>query len=262
MPPIPHINVKEEPTIPEEHPPEKKVPLWKQKNFKYAVVAGLLLLVLVVWFTVNKFGRAADAAIKDKMMLKTAPAKPIVTPPATGAAIQNPATPPAAAANKPVAPTPGLSETQNAIAHAPVNAINKAKDVIGKREGSGQGRDAVGAITDGDKPALLAEKPAVVPPAASQPVAISSTIAPGVSATNDNISAAAEASPQFRSFVANAKISGVFQGDPPRVMINGRLARAGDTVEPGLVITFDSIDPDKKLILFKDKAGAIVTRRY
>jgi hypothetical protein len=83
-----------------------------------------------------------------------------------------------------------------------------------------------------------------------------------VTATNDNVSAAAEASPAFRSFVANAKIGGVFQGNPPRLLINGRTVRGGDTVDNSLSITFDSVDSDKKMILFKDKAGAVVTRRY
>ena len=244
--------------IPEEHPPEKKVPLWKQKYFKYAAIAALLLVVVVVRFAVNKFGGAAATAIPDKMAIKPAPPKSATTPPSTGAPAPKPATPPPTAANKPGQPTPGLSETQNAIARAPVNAINKAQSVIDARRNSGQSRDAVGAITDGETPAAAADKSAVPP----QTFATSSTIAPGVSATNDSVSAAAEASPAFRSFVANAKISGVFQGDPPRVMINGRLARAGDTVEVSLGVTFDSVDPDKKLILFKDKAGAIVTRRY
>jgi hypothetical protein len=258
-----------EPTIPEEHPPEKKVPLWKQKYFKYAVVAVLLLIGVGVKLALNSFSRPAGGAPNDKMTLKTEPPKPATTLPATGTPAPKPAalaavaaTPPPAPANKPGQPTPGLSETQNAIAHAPVNAINKAQSVIDARSNSGQSRETVGAITEGDQPAPPADKTAVITPTAPQTVATSSTIAPGVSATNDNVSAAAEASPAFRSFVANAKISGVFQGAPPRVMINGRLARAGDTVDSALAITFDGIDPDKKLILFKDKFGAVVTRRY
>ncbi len=256
MPPIPHIAATEEPVIPEENVPEKKVPLWKKKVFQSAVIAVLLLGGVAYWFM-----PATSGTLRDKMLLKTEPPKP-------GAPAANAAKPAGAAvtpapelANKPAQPTPGLSETQNAIAHAPVNAVNKAKDVITKREGSGQGRAAVGAITDGDSPAT--DKPAAAKPAAPQTVATSSTIAPGVSATNDNISAAAEASPAFRSFVANAKITGVFPtANPPRVLINGRTVRGGDVVDSALAITFDSLDPEKKLILFKDKAGAVVTRRY
>ena len=252
MPPIPHIAATEEPVIPEENVPEKKVPIWKKKVFQLGALAALLVLGGGGFFMFRK--PAAPPPLP-----KPAQPKPAATPvaPKAGAA----AAPAPELANKPAQSTPGLSPTQNAIAHAPVNAVNKAKDVIAKREGSGQGRDAVGAITDGDGSA--ADKPAATKPAAPQTVATSSTIAPGVSATNDNISAAAEASPAFRSFVANAKITGVFPtATPPRVLINGRTVRGGDVVENALAITFDSIDAEKKLILFKDKAGAIVTRRY
>ena len=98
----------------------------------------------------------------------------------------------------------------------------------------------------------------------SCPVTTSTSIAPGISATNADVGvgAGAEASPAFRSYVANAKVSGVFQGSPPRIMLNGRLVRGGEVIDGGLNITFDSIDADKKLLLFKDKSGATVTRRY
>lgn len=248
--------------MPEPGAPKTRVPFWKKRFFKYAVVVVLLVSFSVIKYVAGAFGRAAGDAIHDKIV-----AKPAATPPAAATvAASTPAAPAPvpALANKPAQPappTPGLSETQNLIAHAPVNAINKAKDVIAKREGSGQGRDAVGAITDGDAPAPPADKPAPHA-AAPQTVATSSSIAPGVSATNSEVMAASEASPAFRSFVANAKVNGVFQGATPRVMLNGRLTRAGDTVDTSLGITFDSIDPEKKTILFKDKSGAIVTRRY
>lgn len=242
--------MKEEPAIPEENVPAQKAPVWKTKKFQIGALAAVLVL--------------GGAFFAFKKLTAPPPPPPVVVKPkpaaAPAATAPKAAAPSPALANKPAQaqPTPGLSETQNAIAHAPVNAINKAKDVVGQREGSGQGRDAVGAITDGETPAA----PAVKSAAAPQPVATSSTIAPGVSATNDDVLAAAEASPAFRTFVANARISGVFQGNPARVMLNGRLARAGDVVDSGLGITFDSVDSDKKLILFKDKSGAVVTRRY
>ena len=161
---------------------------------------------------------------------------------------------PAPAAKSPAAPlTP--SNTLNAVAHAPVNAINKAQAAIDARR-AGEQSKVDGLVT--------AEDPAnkVAAPAAPKLVETESAIAPGISATNSNIAAMAEASVPFRSFVANAKIPGVFPGDPPRAMINNRLTRAGDIVDAGLGITFDGVDPDKRQIIFKDKSGAIVTRRY
>ncbi len=246
-PPIPHIRAKEEVAVPEPTPLPRKPPLWKSKTLLIAT-AGVVVVIAAAsgWFFFLRPAPPPPPPAKR-------PAAPMVAAP-----VPKPAAPAAALADKPAQSTPGLSETQNAIAHAPVNAINKARDVIAKREASGQGRDAINAIMDSDAPTAPGAKPAAAP----QNFQTSTSIAPGVSATNDNVTAAAEASPAFRSFVANAKINGVFQGSPPRVMLNGRLTRAGDLVEATLGVVFDSIDPDKKLILFKDKAGATVTRRY
>jgi hypothetical protein len=83
----------------------------------------------------------------------------------------------------------------------------------------------------------------------------------GITATTE-VEVAAEASAAFRSFVANAKIGGVFQGNPPRALVNGRTTRAGETVDGGLGIMFDGIDAERKLIIFKDKSGATVARKY
>ena len=62
--------------------------------------------------------------------------------------------------------------------------------------------------------------------------------------------------------MANAKISGTVGGATPRALINGRLVRSGDVVESTLGITFEGFDPEKNQITFKDKSGAIVTRRF
>jgi hypothetical protein len=250
MPPIPHIAVSGEVAEVEVPKPRERIPFWKKTIVQIGALAALLIVGGVGYFLSSRPPPPPPVVVKPKPAAPTTPAAAATTP-ANAAVV----------ANKPaVQPTPGLSETQNAIAHAPVNAINKANDVIAKRVGSGQGRDAVGAITDGDAAVSPGDKPAK--PAGPQTFATSTAIAPGVSATNDNVSAAAEASPAFRSFVANAKIGGVFQGNPPRLLINGRTVRGGDTVDNGLSITFDSVDSDKKMILFKDKAGAVVTRRY
>ncbi len=87
-------------------------------------------------------------------------------------------------------------------------------------------------------------------------------LAPGVTITTESVEAETEASPAFRSFVADAKISGVFQGTPPRAFINGRLVRLGEVVDSLLGVRFDSIDPKTKNIVFKDSTGATVARRY
>jgi hypothetical protein len=112
-----------------------------------------------------------------------------------------------------------------------------------------------------DKKAVPAQAPTRANPNALKPSLTQTTLAPGVSATTE-LDAAPEASAAFKNFVANAKISGVFQGSPARMFINGRLARTGELVDEGLGVVFDSLDVDKRQVVFKDKSGAIVTRRY
>jgi hypothetical protein len=87
-------------------------------------------------------------------------------------------------------------------------------------------------------------------------------LAPGVTVTTEAVHAEIEASQGFRTFVADAKISGVFQGTPSRAFINGRLVRAGETVDASLGVRFDSVDTATKNIVFKDANGAKVSRRY
>ena len=188
-----------------------------------------------------------------------------------------PATPAPAAANAapvkkapvsaPANPTTTPSETLNEIAHAPKKAIDKAQEAIAARRASGQSRIDAAAIGEDLPHEPVAPPPAPVTPpprpAASRVAAPSttSTIAPGISATAQ-VEAAPEASAPFRTFVANAKVSGVFQGPPTRAMINGRLIRSGELVDAGLGITFNGVDSSRRQLIFQDKSGATVSRRF
>ncbi len=87
-------------------------------------------------------------------------------------------------------------------------------------------------------------------------------IAPGISATSSTLLTGGAASPAFRSFVANSKISGVFQGTPVRALINSTLYRAGDLVSPSLGIRFVGINVNAKTMTFRDESGATVSRKY
>ena len=40
------------------------------------------------------------------------------------------------------------------------------------------------------------------------------------------------------------------------------MAREGETVDSGLGIVFDGVDAERKLLIFKDKSGATVSRKY
>ncbi len=83
-----------------------------------------------------------------------------------------------------------------------------------------------------------------------------------VTATTTTGVIAGAADPAFRSWVTNVKINGVFQGSPARALINGRTVRAGQAVDDTLGITFDHLDTQTRMIVFRNRAGATVARRY
>ncbi|MBI4623303.1 MAG: hypothetical protein HY736_08810 [Verrucomicrobia bacterium] len=193
-------------------------------------------------------------------------------PPPPVAAKQKAATPaaaPAPAAGQPAPLTP--SDTLNTLAKVPVNAINKAQGAVATRQASGQ--SGVDAVLAGEDPAgkRAANPPAAGPAGAatagtgaSRPTIAVTSVGAGLSATTE-VDAAPDASPAFRSFVMNAKIAGVFWGSPgtpARAFINGKLARPGETVDSGLGVVFEGVDTEKKQLIFKDKSGASVLRKY
>jgi hypothetical protein len=63
-------------------------------------------------------------------------------------------------------------------------------------------------------------------------------------------------------WVASLSISGVSKSSPARFLMNNHLVREGDEVNRQLGVTFDHLDAAAKLIYFRDKGGAVVTRSY
>lgn len=179
---------------------------------------------------------------------------------------------PKAAANPTSGPT--SSDTLNAIAAAPGKLIGSAQDAVAGRRGNEQARvDAMLEGKDFSGPGALrtplpgelggrkeSTQPIPAAPAMGR-VTATTAIAPGVSVTTE-IQASREASPAFRSFITEAKVTGVYQGSPPRAFINGRLVRVGQMLDEGMAITFDGIDADNRMLLFEDRSGARVSKRY
>jgi hypothetical protein len=66
----------------------------------------------------------------------------------------------------------------------------------------------------------------------------------------------------FFYWVVNLNISGVVQGKPARLRLNNKLIYEGDEVNQALGIVFAELDTANKLIVFRDKTGALVTRSY
>ena len=113
------------------------------------------------------------------------------------------------------------------------------------------------------------QKPALPTPAG--PVApVTATLAQpkrvqlggGIAITSPAIADTVEAGESFITWALNVKISGIFPGNPARVMLNDRLTRAGDPAHVRLGITFVGLDTENRLMLFRDKAGASVARSY
>jgi hypothetical protein len=84
----------------------------------------------------------------------------------------------------------------------------------------------------------------------------------GITITTPGLTGTAEASEIFVAWVMNVKVSGISPGSPSRVVLNERLIREGDTVQIRLSIYFDGIDVAHRLLFFRDKSGATVSRSY
>ncbi|MBI5381457.1 MAG: hypothetical protein HZA31_06115 [Opitutae bacterium] len=250
-------------------PPAKPVAKAPRMNKRtlLLVVAGLVVVLL---------GGVAYRLFMDSPP-PPPPPKPVVksVKPAPAASTPAPTPAPAAASPAPSAAAPAItpSATMNQLATVPKKAIDKTQDVVAARRNSEQAR--VDAMVEGrdvpDQRAISGPPPSQgMPPAATtapkpapvQVASASTTIAPGVTATSNEVLAVPAASAEFRRFVSNAVIKGVFQGSQPRAHLNGRIVRAGEVIDQSLGIVFDSVDADKKTITFSDSTGAKVTRKY
>jgi hypothetical protein len=153
------------------------------------------------------------------------------------------------------------STTLNEISTIPAEAIKKAEAVVAAVNSKDGGAEEVLASEQ------IPERPIrkVSPKAADKPVAaITSTseLSPGLKMTTTAKNVEGDASPAFRTWVAQARISGVFQGTPPRLLINGRTVPAGQLVDEALEITFEGIDSTTKTLVFRDATGSTVARKF
>jgi hypothetical protein len=70
------------------------------------------------------------------------------------------------------------------------------------------------------------------------------------------------ASAGFIRFSEAMTVSGVFQGTPARALVNGRLARVGDEIEPSLRIKFVGVDAATKHLILEEGSGAQLRVKY
>jgi len=168
------------------------------------------------------------------------------------------------AAAAPALATPAVPQTESAqnapkLVDNPTSAAGKA---IAKA------RDVVAAHDKMEKEqgvTSILEEPSAT--AATQ-VPVSASAAPAKTELPAAVPVAAQPEPPpepsaaFRDYVTHLKVSGVFQGEPARALINGKMVRLGDVLEPNRKIELYKIDPDAKQLIFRDATGAIMPRHY
>ena len=66
----------------------------------------------------------------------------------------------------------------------------------------------------------------------------------------------------FRQFVDRLKVSAVYQGFPPRALLDDRLVQYGDIVDWSLGVKFVGVDPRQRIVSFRDASGATITKLY
>lgn len=220
----------------------------KSSSGRRTLPAGLLYTLVVILLAAAYFGYR-----KFRPISASAPA-PVV------AAAATPSTSPQKTAEAPKRPsTP--SATLNELSAIPARAIAKAQATVDMVRATEQGR--VEAVTDGDTAsAMPVRRPAPKPPKPVVAATSTTQLSPGLTATTTATDVAGDASPAFRNWVAQARISGVFKGTPPRVLINGRTVPAGQMVDEVLEITFEGIDALGKSLVFRDKTNATVQRKF
>lgn len=229
-------------------------------------VAGIVVLTVLL----ARRALAPSSTPPSASKVATKPVKPPAVSDANAAA--SPATKDADTP-QPAAAEPSPSAPRNESAAAPNAAVDKTEDVVAARPRNDPARIET-TVAGGETPdrRALDTPPAgrsagqSPPPSASAAPALApgsvSEIAPGVTATRNDVIATPKASPAFRRFVADARITGVFQGNPPRAFINGRIVRAGEVIDQDLGVVFESIDAENKTITFKNRAGVTVVRKY
>lgn len=172
----------------------------------------------------------------------------------------------------------------------PGKAIDDAKQAMAGANGKEQARvDAIangqdvpeGRAIDTPPPGKLmpaVEKPPVVPdkgvvnrapalppppPVLVDPAVASSLEAPVPTAASADAEVVRPApSARFVRYADALKVSGVFQGSPARALVDGRLVREGDVVDPVLGVRFKGVDADEKQLILEDATTAQVRVKY
>lgn len=230
-------------------PPEAK------KNFKFAfrmMKRGLVGVGLLAAAAVGVGGflvfRYMAREEKRSNEISNTPLRPITAHPPT-----------AKADGKPAMKGPVVANPKSTAG----KLVAKAQDAIEQSEKASSIDDETDSDTDGTaKPPAKTRTAANATTPHGTEVEPSADLSKPAAKSEPVVVRIATPSAAFRSLIVNLKVSGVFQGEPSRALLNGRMVHEGEFLDNGLGIRFTSIDSAHKLLLFEDSSGATMQRRY
>ncbi len=178
----------------------------------------------------------------------------------------------------------GVKETLGRVAELPGKAVDGAKESIaGARAGEQDrvdsvlegketpDRTGVGSVTPAELEARLkAQQPQAKPANSGADEAYSGVggsaggvkTEPATEAGAKPVAPPPVASARLVRYAEGLNVSGVFQGTPARALVNGRLIREGDVVDPSLGIRFVGVDAETKHLVLEEASGAQVRVKY
>jgi hypothetical protein len=116
------------------------------------------------------------------------------------------------------------------------------------------------------KPATPAAVPAATkPPASKRPVVSAPPAAPAAETAVAPPAARPVPpgpSPRFRAFVDQLKIGGFRVGPPARLFVGGIMYKEEDVIDQDLGVVFIGVDPKTEEVIFKDRAGVTLRRKF
>jgi hypothetical protein len=234
----------------------------KSRPSKVGPLIAVLVVVLLgagAYFAHQRFSRPSVSTSLTSGAVIAASA------PKTASVNSPPPTPPAQPATLPAQPVNAANDVIDAQAQASVVPVNEV--VSAQPPAPKPAPPAPVAPSPPAASAVEARIPAAPAPAAPlpSPVVVTAPPAPVVPAPQTvriNLAPADAASLDFKNFVANLQINGVFEGDPPRMLIGHRIYEAGDVIDPELGVVFTGIDPTREVVLLKDSSGVTLVKKY
>ena len=167
---------------------------------------------------------------------------------------------------------PGRSFAPGTDPFAPPAAPEKKSGAAAAEttEGSPSSVTSSAILALAEKNAATSAVPSAPPPQASRPTPQASVpdtpdqmkLAGDITIAHASPAGSPRASAAFFYWVVKLNVGGATLGKPARVLLNNRLTYEGDEVNRTLGIVFARLDPENKLLVFRDQGGATVTRSY